>query len=29
MLSDVIMPKQKGYELCQEVRERWPHARWC
>jgi two-component system, cell cycle sensor histidine kinase and response regulator CckA len=26
MLSDVIMPKQTGYELCQEVRRRWPQA---
>ena len=26
MLSDVIMPKQSGYELCQEVRRRWPQA---
>ncbi len=26
MLSDVIMPKQTGYELCQAVRARWPHT---
>lgn len=26
ILSDVIMPKQNGYELCQAVRARWPHA---
>ncbi len=26
MLSDVIMPKQTGYELCQAVHTRWPHT---
>lgn len=25
MLSDVIMPKQNGYELCQALGTRWPH----
>jgi DNA-binding NtrC family response regulator len=26
VLSDVIMPKQSGYELGQVLRERWPHV---